>query len=86
MFKKIAVALVMVAVLAFAAPAHAQAVTPTPPPVLVAGPAGGAALLPFSVALGVAAFVIYADAEGIEFPLCDFNGWKCTYSYPGDSQ
>lgn len=40
-----------------------------------------------SLALGLgsvafAAWVIYANANGIAFPLCGLNDWKCYEQYP----
>lgn len=85
MWKKIAVGLVIVAALAFSQPASAQVVAPAvvPPPVVAAGGAEAIGWA-FPIAVGLAAFVVYADAEGIDFPLCGFAGLKCYDRYPGD--
>lgn len=64
---------------------EAQAVIP--PPVITSVPgayAGGPVLWPFLGAVAFGAFVIYANATGINFPLCGAGGMKCEYSYPGD--
>ena len=84
MWKKIAAGLVIVAALAFSQPAAAQVAAPVvPPPVVVAGSAQALGWA-FPIAVGFAAFVVYADAEGIDFPLCGAWGLKCYDRYPGD--
>jgi hypothetical protein len=67
----------------FASQAHAQTV----PPVVAEGCA--AHCTPFPAwsampAVGIGLFVVYANAEGIPFPLCGFDGLQCFYEYPSD--
>lgn len=54
------------------------------PPVLAetASGAGGPAFIPFAGALDLAMFVIYANANGIPFPLCGVSGLNCYAQYP----
>lgn len=41
---------------------------------------GGPAFWPFFGAVAFSAFVVYANATGIDFPLC--GPFKCEYTYP----
>lgn len=54
-------------------------------PIAVSG-SGGAAFFPFAGAIGLAAFVVYADSAGIQFPLCGFQGLTCYAEYPRTAQ
>ena len=64
--------------------AAAQVAAPVvAPPVVVTAGAETIGWL-FPAALGFTAFVVYADATGIDFPLCGFAGLKCYDRYPGD--
>lgn len=87
--KKYAV-LILLAVL-LAAPAHASYYECEP--VVAAGGEASPAFWPFATAVGFAAFVVYANAEGIDFPLCGQDwlnhpealgllGEKCWGQYP----
>lgn len=87
--KKLLIGAAVLALIALPGAAHAQAVAPVVPV-----PACNAAALPVcpvgsvwlpAVAVGLAAFVIYADATGIPFPLCNRFGLKCFYDdYPDE--
>lgn len=66
--------------------ANAQAAVPpvTPPTAYVAPGAyyGGPKFVPFTSAVAFAVFVIYANANGIPFPLCGVSGLNCYAQYP----
>jgi opacity protein-like surface antigen len=68
-----------VLILAVSLVSSAQAATTTP--VVISSDA----VAPIWTALGFVTFgefVIYANANGIPFPLCGVNGWKCYDEYP----
>lgn len=86
--KKILCAALLSAALLLPIIAQAQvAVAPVPPPPPTCGVPGlpmcpvGSIWMP-AVALAFAGWVIYADANGIPFPLCNRFGLKCYDDYP----
>ena len=64
----------------------AKAVSPLTPAtyaeLVELGSAAAAVYFVGAVSFGV--FVVYADAEGISFPLCGVQGLRCYGSYPTD--
>jgi hypothetical protein len=76
--KKLSALILAISLFSFSA--HAQTV-----PVCTVGPCSTPAFLPYALgAVAFGEFVIYADANGIPFPLCGMNGWQCFYEYPSD--
>lgn len=80
MKKLLAVAVLMIS-LSTNVQAHGY-VPPVPPAPLPHEVIGGPAFVPFLLAVGGAAFVIYANATGLPFPLCGHAGLSCYGEYP----
>lgn len=74
---------VLILSLVLIGPAQSKAaVAPAPSPVVYSLANVGPAFWPFFSAVSFGAFVVYADATGIPFPLCGVNHWSCYQEYP----
>lgn len=71
----------LVLMVGLSSPAHAYYCAP-PAAATGATGSGGAAFIPFAGAVGLMLAVIYLNAEGVPFPLCDVE--KCYYTFPTD--
>ena len=96
--KRLAVLVFLIMISCLPVAAHAHYYEECSPVVSAAGGGGGGGAAPIWLALGFtsfAAFVVYADAEGIDFPLCGQDwlnhpevlgmfGTQCYGIYPVD--
>lgn len=81
--KKLFLTALLLAAITLPVAAQAQVVAPpvvVPPPPVTAY-VGGATLWPFLSFVALGAWVTYADANGIAFPLCGRLGLKCYDDY-----